>query len=302
MENSNAPAPAANPGVATEPAAMSSPSGKSSEASGNPVKEAAAEAARKLKIKNDAGAEEEVDEAEVLKIYKERRGHQRAANKELQEGRAAKKQAEEFISMMKDKGKLFEAIQKLGHDPRKLSEEYLASQLEDDMLDPKDKELRETRKKLSTYEEKEKQAAEAEKKAQDEKIRAKFADDYSKDFVEALKSTDLPPTKVMVGQMAGYVARAAKIGMQMTALEAAKLVGQDEDSRIEHRFKNATPEQIMKILKEEGLQKVRTFDTARLKDPNSHLKTPTEQGEPGKKREQTKRMTPQEWRKFSRGY
>src|SRR5690242_14369187 len=66
------------------------------------VKEAAAEAKRRLKIDD-----QEVDEDEVIKVYKDRKGHQRVANKELQEGLKAKKQAEEFISMMKDKGKLF---------------------------------------------------------------------------------------------------------------------------------------------------------------------------------------------------
>ena len=54
---------------------------------------AAAEAKRKLKIKYE-DREEEVDEEEVLKVYKSRKSHQQAANKELQEGKAARKQTD----------------------------------------------------------------------------------------------------------------------------------------------------------------------------------------------------------------
>lgn len=58
-------------------------------AQGSAIKAAAAEAKRKLKIDD-----QEIDEDEVLKVYKERKGHQSAANKALQEGLKAKRQTE----------------------------------------------------------------------------------------------------------------------------------------------------------------------------------------------------------------
>ncbi len=260
------------------------------------IASAAAEAKRKLKIDD-----QEIDEDEVIKTYRERKGHQRAANKEMQEGLKAKKQAEEFISMMKDKGKLFDAIKKLGHDPRQLSEEYLASLLQDEMMDPKEKELKDYRTKLKTYEEKEKQQKAEADKTRNEEMKAKYAKEYSEQFIEALKTTNLPATKEMVASMAKYIARAAQLKFPMTAIEAAKLVQQDEDMRIEHRLKNATPEQIIQILKEENIQKVRAYDTSRLKDPNSGLKTPEKQTEVTRKRDTGgKRMTTAEWREFNR--
>lgn len=268
---------------------------------GSAVKEAAAEAKRKLKIDD-----QEVDEEEVLKVYKERKGHQRAANKELQEGRAARKQAEEFVAMMKDQNKLIPTLEKLGYkkeDLRKLSESYLAGVLKEEMMDPREKELMETRKKLSTYEENEKVKREEEVKRQHETEKARYAAKYSEEFIEALKGTTLPATKAMVAAMAGYVARAAKLNIPMSAVEAAKLVEEDESARVEHVLRNATPEQMIKILKEEGLQKVRGYDTSRLKDPNAQLKTPEKQGEVTRKREPSgQRMSPEQWRKFNRGY
>lgn len=288
------PTDAANPKDAASPA---TPGAVGSEAS----KEAAREAIRKLKIKNADGAEEEVDEAEVIKVYRERTGHQRAANKELQEGKAAKKQAEKFLQMMKDKGSLFDAIQKLGHDPRKLAEEYLAQVLEDELMDPRDKELKQTKTKLQQYEEMDKRQKEELAKRRDDELKKKFSEDYSKQFVEALKSTGLPPTKPMVAEMAKYIHRAAKINFEMTAMEAAKLVKEDMERAYSNLYGAADAETLVKLLGDGNLQKIRQYDTSRLKDPNAALKTPTEQGEPNQRSKANgKRMSPQEWREFNR--
>ena len=128
VNNGNAAKPAAAPNQPQDPklnnqqAQSGIPGGQpNGQSSADAVKAAAQEAKRRLKIDD-----QEVDEDEVIKIYKDRKGHQQAANKILQEGKAARKQAEEFISMMKDKGSLMDAIKKLGHDPRRLAEEYLA--------------------------------------------------------------------------------------------------------------------------------------------------------------------------------
>ena len=169
------------------------------------------------------GEELEVDESELLRGY----SHQKAANKILQQGAAARKQAEEFISMMRDPEKFYDTAKKLGHDPRKLAEEYLAKQLEDELLDPMDKELKEAKAKLKKIEDMEKAEKEAIEAKRNEVLKQKYAKDYSDQFVSALQETSLPPTKAMVAEMAKYVSRAAKIGFKMTAQEAAQLVKED---------------------------------------------------------------------------
>ena len=255
---------------------------------------AAAEAMRKYKLKVD-GQEVEVDEEELKRGYT----HQKAANKKLQEGLKAKRQAEEFISMMKDKGKLMEAIKKLGHDPRALSEEYLASILEEEMLDPREKELKSAKARLKAYEDLEKKQKEAKQKEADDQMKRKFSEDYSKQFIDALKTTGLPPTKTMVAEMAKYIKRAADMKFEMTAEEAAKLVKEDQETHYRNLFGEADPETLARLLGEPGLQKVRAHDTAKIKDPAAQLKTPETQGE-RKQRDSTKRMSPREWREFNR--
>jgi hypothetical protein len=260
------------------------------------IKEAAAEAKRRLKIDD-----QEIDEDEVIKVYKDRKGHQRVANKELQEGRAAKKQAEEFISMMKDKQKLFDVLKKMGHDPRQLSEEYLASILEEEMMDPREKELKQYKTKLQQYQELEKQQKEFEAKKRDDALKAKFSDDYSKQFIEALKTSKLPPTKPMVAKMAEYIQRAAEMKFEMTASEAAQLVKEDIETAHRNLYGEADAETLVKLIGEQGLQKVRGYDTARLKDPAANLKTPEKQGEVNRSRyTQPQRMSRKEWRDYNR--
>ena len=264
----------------------------------NPVKEAAAEAVRKYKLKVD-GQEVEVDEEELKRGY----SHQKAASKILQEGKQARKQAEEFISMMKDQNKLFEAIQKLGHDPRKLAEQYLASQLEDEMMDPREKELRDAKAKLKSIEDMERQKREQVQKQYHEQMKQKYAQEYQQQFITALQETGLPPTKPMVAEMAKYIGRAAKIGFQMDAKEAAQLVREDIQLAHQRLVGDSDGETLIKLLGEEVANKVRKWDTSRIKTPESNLRTPVEQGAPRErdKAASGKRMSAKEWREYNRG-
>lgn len=273
------------------------------QATGNPVTDAAKEALRKFKLKVD-GQEVEVDEEELKRGY----AHQKAANKRFQEGVKAKKQAEEFIKMLKDDPLKVLSHPDIGHDVRRLAEEYLTAQLEEEMLDPKEKELRQLKKENETYKEKvEREKAEAQAKIQ-EQLKQKYAKEYSDKFVVALKETGLPPTKASVAKMATYVARAASIGYKIEPLEAAKLVKEDIQNEVGGEFfgENIDIEALIKVhgaeKVEKFLDKLRGFDTNRLKNPNSVLKTPTEQGEKSQRKDPVKRMTTQEWRKYNRGF
>lgn len=269
-------------------------------AEGNAVKDAAKEAIRKHKLKVD-GQEMEVDEEELKRGY----AHQKAANKRLQEGMKAKKMAEDFMSAMKNPETLLDTLFKLGHDKtqvRKLAESFLAGELEEDMLDPREKELRSLKAELEKEKaEKKRQQDERENKIKEE-MKKKFSEDYSRQFVDALKESGIPPTKAMVSEMAKYIARSAKIGFEMTAKEAAKLVKEDIEMAHRNLYGEADAETLIKLIGEQGLQKVRTYDTSRLRDPNTHLSTPKEQGELKRERSSGKRnpMTPAEWRAFNR--
>lgn len=261
------------------------------------IKDAAAEAKRKLKIGND-----EVDEDEVIKIYQARKQHQAAASRELNEGKQARKQAEEFLSMMKDPQKLFDVIQKLGHDPRQLSEKYLVSHLEDEMMDPRDKELRDAKAKLRHIEDMERKQLEAVEKQRLDELKSKYAKEYETQFVESLKESGLPATKAMVGEMAKYIQKSAKIGYKMSPSEAAQLVKEDVTKAQLALYGDANGDMLLKLLGDDAAQKILAARGQKPRNPEQNLRTPSEQGPPSDRshKQGNKRMTAKEWREFNR--
>ncbi len=259
------------------------------------VKEAAAEAKRKLKIDD-----QEIDEDEVIKTFKERKGHQQAANKILQEGKLARKQAEEVISMLKDPQKFWEIAKKLGHDPRTLSEKQLVSVIEEEMLDPREKELRDAKHKLKEFEDLDKKQKEAVEENRRNVLKDKFAKDYTEQFTKALSETQIPATKGTVAEMAKYIARSAAIGFKMTALEAAQLVREDMLSAQKRLIGDTDGETLIKLLGEDVANKIRKWDTSRLKNPQAPRVAAQDQPETRERRVPHKRMTSSEWRKFNR--
>lgn len=268
---------------------------KPKESTQDAVKEAAAEAKRRLKIDD-----EEVDEEEVIKTYKLRRQHQQIANKELHEGKTLRKQAEEFVGMLKDPEKFWEVAKKMGHEPRTLAEKLLVTHIEEEMLTPEQKLQRQRDMELAQFKaEKEKREREAmEREAQI--LRDRFAQDYTKQFTEALAETNLPPTKQTVAAMARYIGDATKIGFKMTAQEAAKLVKEDILEAQRRLIGDSDGETLIKLLGEDVANKVRKWDTGRLRDPNPPRVQPEDQGKPRERRVPHKRMSPKEWREYNR--
>ncbi len=264
------------------------------EDSGSIVSDAAKEVMRKYQVKVD-GQDMEVDENELKRGYT----HQRAANKILQEGKQARKQAEQFIEMMKDPEQFWKAAEKLGHNKRDQVEKYLASQLEEEMMDPRDKELKDAKAKLKYIDDMENKQKEQIEKQRNEALKAKYAEDYSKQFVSALEETGLPATKPMVAEMAKYIARSTQIGFKMTAIEAAKLVKEDIQLAHQKLLGNTDGETLIKLLGEDVANKVRKWDTSRVKDPNAQMRTPVEQ-KPRERSSNNKRMSSNEWRDFNR--
>ncbi len=272
------------------------PSKKEASSTPDPLKEAAKEAARKFKVKVD-GEELEIEEEELKRGY----AHQKAANKLFQEGKMLRKQSEEYLSMMRDPEKFFETAKKLGHDPRALAEKYLANQLEDELMDPKDKRIRDLESQQALRD----QEKENEKKKEEDKLtqtlKTKFAKEYSDSFVAALQESNLPADKITVGEMAAYIGRAAAIGFKLSAKDAATLVEQDQELKAQKKFgKNADVKAIVKFLGPDNVEKIRVFLLEQLKNPEAGLTTPSEQGPVRERRTPSRRMTPREWREYNR--
>lgn len=258
---------------------------------------AAKEAMRKFKVKVE-GKEFEVDEKELINGY----GLRSASSKALNEGKALRRQAEEFVAMLRDEGKLKEVLQKLGHDPRRFSEKILAQHLEDELMDPRDKELRDTKLKLAHIEELDRRQKKAVEDQRIEHVKQRFMKEYEADFVKALDTSGLPPTKPMVAEMAKYIQRSAKIGFKMSAMEAAQLVKEDIQLAHQRLVGDTDGEKLIKLLGDNVANKIRKYDMAKLKSPDQMLQTPQEQNrQPRARTEKKGRMSVREWQLMKRG-
>jgi len=268
---------------------------KQDDLNGNAIKQAAQEAMRRHKLKVD-GEEIEVDDNELKRGY----AHQKAANKRMQEGISKQKQAEEFINMMRDPQLFYEAAQRLGHNPRDLAEKYLTAQLEDELADPRDLELRQTKAQLKQYEDWQAQQKQAQDQQQMETLKAKYAQDYTNQFVAALEGSGLPPSKLVVSEMARYVQDYASNGIKISAAEAAQLVKEDVTERHRKLIEETDGEMLIKLLGEKTANKVRKWDTSRIKTPEDNLRTPAKSGNPPAPRQnRSSRMTPAEWKRYN---
>ncbi len=290
MSEDGGAAPAASQGEATGAV------NQGTEGTPDSIKGAAQEAIRRHKLKV-MGKEIEVDDNELKRGY----GHQRAANETMQQAKAKEKQIEQLVGLLKDPEKFFDAASKLGHNPRELAEKYLSAQLEDELMDPRDKELRDAKNRLKQIEEMDKRQQDALEQERHNQLKQKYADDYTNQFVSALKESGLPATKPMVAEMAKYISRATKMNFKMTAQEAAKLVKEDLQAVHKQLYGSAEGDTLIKLLGEDVANKVRKYDTSRLKDPNAYMRTPAGQ-EINKPREgrTAKRLTPSEWKAFKR--
>lgn len=261
------------------------------------TKAEAREEIRKYKVKV-MGEEKEVDEKELIRGY----SHQQAANKAMQEGLKSKKQAEEFIAMLKDEGRLFEVLEKIGHNPRTLAEKYLAQQIEEELMDPREKELKYTKAQLEAFKKKEEEAYKQAEEAKIKEISTKYAKEYTEQFTSALEGEKLPARKETIQEMAKYIKRATEIGFKMTAQEAAKLVKEDLLAKQRAIISEADGDTLISLLGEDTANKIRKWDTSRVKNPEQNLKTPEPRIDKTQ-RDRTrpnKRMTSQEWRDFNR--
>lgn len=251
------------------PASNSNP--KSAEGK-QPHESAMAAAERKFKVKIN-GAEQEVGEKELLEGYQTRK----AADEKFREAAMTRKQAEDFINLLRQDPAKVLTDPRLGIDARKFAEDFLLKQLEDEMLDPKEKELRKYKKQLEEYEQSQKAAKEEQEKARTAELTAKYTEDFTKDITTALSSSGLPKTEHTVKRMAYYMHQGLKRGMDLKAGDVVDLVKNDYINEQKSLYSSLDGESLLSILGPEIADKIRKHDLSRLKSPQSGLRTPDKQ-------------------------
>lgn len=249
--------------------------------------------AHKEKLKVN-GEEIEVDYETMKRDYQMRK----ASDAKMREAADLKKQAIEIVNALRTNPKEFLKNPNLGIDIRTVAEEILAEELEEELMDPRDRELKKYKKMIEEQQEQERLAKEEQEQRTISELREKYAQDYSNQIVETLKTSGLPKTEHTVKRMAYYMHQAVSNGYDLKPQDLAEMVRQDYINEHKSLYGAMDEDILMKMLDSDVIKKIRKAEQKRLNSGNLP-KTPKNQPDiqvVKKKSPQSKKMTVNEWK------
>lgn len=256
---------------------------------------------RKYKIKIDKEESElELDDDQI-------RNHIQkglAADKKFKEAAEKRKEAEAFIELLRTNPKALLKHPALGLKAREIAEELLAEELEQEMMDPKEREIQKLKAELDARTKKDAEAAETARQAQEaEKVKG-FEDHYVADIRTTIEKSGLPLNQGTVNAVRDYMLASMQAVMnehdgdeaaQDAAIEKIKasdvieLVRKDFQAEVKKLFSSTDMTQLIEMIGEDGLKKIRDADMKRLKNPKVPVKEEDQPAEkPEKRRSKSK--------------
>ncbi len=246
----------------------------------------------KFKLKVDGeDIEEELDwnDKEAVK-NKLQLAH--AAKKRIGEAKTEKQKAMEIL-------KAFEDGTLLSKHPnaRKLAEDLLMAQIQEEMLDPKDKEIRDLRSKNEKYEMTEKQKIEAMRKEAAAKKEFAIAQDFQNTIIEALNKSGLPKTPKLVQRAADLMSKNLDLGLTLTIDDLVGELKGETTNSLKSIIKDADGEQLIAMFGEELAKKIRKYDLKKLQESQGKVfqSGKKQSAEAPRPKENKQYMTQEEW-------
>lgn len=238
------------------------------------------------------GEELQVTEEELLQGYQTRK----AADDKFREAAMTRKQAEEFINLLKTDPKKVLTNPSLGLDFRQLAEEFLVEQLEEEAMDPKDRELRDAKRKLEEYEAEKKRKAQEQEAAQAAELREKYTAEYQESIIDSLQSSGLPKTEHTVKRMAYYLHQGLQRGYNLKAADVVDLVKNDYIQEQKTLFSGLDGDELVNFLGDEVANKLRNHKVSQITQKNPP-KTPDTQPQGGNGRQKkSKKISKDDWK------
>ena len=230
-------------------------------------------APRKIKVKVD-GNESEIDEAELVARYQK----STSAEKKFQEASQKMKQTEAFMKQLKEDPISVLNNPALGLDFRREAESYLEGILNDELMDPKDKKIRDSESELEKYRREDVQRREDAAREQEirrteefERLKTKHAEEYTRTFQEALEAEGLPKSPQTVRRMAQYMEQAIKQGVKVSAAEVAALVKDDYMQEHKSMLSSMPADRLAEILGQEAVDRLRQANVAKYRNERAPM-------------------------------
>ena len=206
----------------------------------------------------------DMDNDEEVKKYLQKA---MAADEKFQEASSYKKQAEQLVEMLQKDPLSILRNPALGLDIKKLAEQVLLQDYEDQQKSPEQKKMEEYEKKLKAYEEEKTRIEEEKKQRQLEDATKRNYEEVETSMIAALEKADIPAEPFFVRRVADIWAAAVESGWEDAKLED---IMPYVTSRLKNDFKsvvdkNKDPDKLEKLLGKDVLDGYRKSKVSKIK-------------------------------------
>lgn len=266
-------------------------SGQSQESQDQAKKEAIVE---KYKLKID-GEESDYTLDEIKQMAQKAKG----AEKRMQEGSTAKKQAEQFVNLLKNDITALLKNKDLGLNKEQVRaklEEYLYEEYKWESLSEEERQVLTEREELKQIKQEREEAKRQQQEAQERALEERLTADYDRQFTEALNASGLPKVPKTVQYMIQHMTTALQAGIKVTPMEVAQLVREDYEREMKEIFGSTDKDTLAKILGEGKVRELREADIGKLKNPLDRAKVNDGKGGYSAPKKTAQKLSKDEWR------
>jgi hypothetical protein len=195
----------------------------------------------KIKVKVD-GQDLEVSQEDLVRDYQMRQ----ASQKRFQEAAQLKQEAQQQMEALKfARENPIEFFRATGVNAKEFAEKVLLQELEESMLSPEEKELRELRNYKSKLEQQEQQRLTLQQEQQRLALEEQTAQEIENEILEVLTASNLKPTPRNIAKCAEYLlASLDEKGNRMHAKDAFQRVQTNTRKEVAEHIASLTPEEI----------------------------------------------------------
>lgn len=234
----------------------------------------------------------EYDETSLAKLIEKAEG----ADRVFQQSATMRKEAERVVASLKSSPESVLLNKALGHNPNQLIRnlvkaalqngtplnelretvaEMMYEWIQDEQMDPKEKENRELKARLEAIEKEKKDSEEAQKQEVIEKMTQEARATFDKEITEALNRSGMPRSSFTVRRMAYWLDQAYRLraeyqakGVEVrkpVAVDVVEYVKRDYESAIKEMYGSADVATLVKLIGDEKMAQIRAYDVEQLK-------------------------------------
>lgn len=250
--------------TATTAVASKSPAEATTSEVKQPTSQEVKEAVKKWKLKAGKQEREVNSESELVRLAQLGMG----AHEKFEQAAMTRKKAEEVLEIIQKNPA--EALSKLGFDVRKLAEDFLAESIQQEMLTPEQKKLKDMETQLKKYQDEKAEFDKTQREQQISTLQTQYEVDIQANIIRAIDANRLPKNPKTVARFAEYMLQGVENGVDYDPKDLAPRIRRDLEEEHRHMYRDSGVEEILKILGEDTLKKIRQYELAKVKSNNAN--------------------------------